>query len=263
MNIRKLFLVFAAIFIAGTFSTEQSVAQNIVANPERPPMFMGGSDAMNTFISTTMRFPDDAFARRAQGLVVYTFVVETDGRISNIRPVRVVDPSLDAEALRIIQAMPPWQPAEHRGLLVRAEATVPMFFTINPYALTNAPAQQQTTINYARTDLSIMENYAVFTIVDRMPQFERGSIDLSNFLSRHICYPLDALEQGIEGRVLCSFIVAPDGSISNIEVISSDNSLLNHEAIRVLSLMPNWRPGERNGVPVHVRVLLPIYFEID
>ena len=261
MNIRRLFFIFAALFFAGTFFTTQSVAQNVVANPERPPMFMGGSEAMNAFIANTMRYPDDAFDRRAQGLVVYTFVVETDGTISNIRPVRLADPSLDAEALRIIQAMPLWLPAEHRGSTVRAEVTVPMFFSISPYAVRNVPAQQQT--NYARTDLSIMENYAVFTVVDRMPQFERGNVDLLHFISRHICYPHDALEQGIEGRVLASFIVAPDGSISNIEIVSSDNSVLNNEAIRVLSLMPDWRPGSRNGVPVHVRVLQAVYFEIN
>ena len=260
MNINKLILTFAVIFLAGIFMTEQSVAQNIVANPERPPMFMGGPDAMNAFISGTMRFPDDAFERRAQGLVVYTFVVETDGTISNIRPVRLADPALDAEALRIIQAMPLWQPAEHRGRSVRAEVTVPMFFTINPYATRNVPVQQQQT-NYARTDLSIMENYAVFTIVDRMPQFATGGNALATFIARHICYPREALAAGIEGRVLCSFIVAPDGSVSNIEIVDGIPEL-NAEAIRVLSLMPNWRPGSRNGVPVHVRVLQAVYFVI-
>ena len=257
MNIsKKILLIFATIFIAGVFTIEQSVAQNIVANPERPPIFMG----LDAFIANELRYPEDAFERGAQGLVVFTFVVETDGTLSNIRPVRLADPSLDAEALRIIQAMPLWQPAEHRGRAVRAEATVPMFFTINPYAIRNAPAQQQT--NYARTDLSIMENYAVFTIVDRMPQFERGNADLLLFISRQICYPHDALEQGIEGRVLTSFIVAPDGSISNIEIVDGIPAL-NAEAIRVLSLMPNWRPGSRNGVPVHVRVLQAVYFEIN
>ena len=259
MNINKLILTFAVIFIAGIFMTEQSVAQNVVANPERPPMFMGGPEAKNAFISRTMRFPDDAFERRAQGLVVYTFVVEADGTISNIRPVRVADPSLDAEALRIIQAMPPWQPAQHRGRAVRAEVTVPMFFSINPYATTNAPAQQH---NYARTDLSILENYTIFTIVDRMPQFATGGDALATFIARHICYPREALEAGIEGRVLCSFIVAPDGSVSNIEIVDGIPAL-NTEAIRVLSLMPDWTPGSRNGVPVHVRVLQTVYFVID
>ena len=262
MKISRILFTFATIFIVGTFMITPTAAQNVVANPERPPLFSGGPAAMNAFIANTMRYPDDAFERRAQGLVVFTFVVETDGTLSNIRPVRLADPSLDAEALRIIQAMPLWTPAEHRGRAVRAEATVPMFFSISPNATTNAPARQQQRQDYARTDLNILQNNPIYTIVDRMPQFATGPADLANFIARNICYPREALADGIDGRILASFVIAPDGSISNIEIVDGIPAL-NEEAIRVLSMMPNWRPGERNGVPVHVRVLQEVNFVID
>ena len=263
MKINKLFLAIAMLLLASTLMTEQIVAQNIVANPDRPPMFMGGPDAMNAFIGRTLQYPEEAFRLGVQGLVVYTFVVETDGSITNIRPVRLAQhPSLDAEAVRIIQAMPAWLPAEHRGQIVRAEATVPLYFSINPNAPRNLPIQQQ--FNYARTDLSIMENYAVFTLVDRMPQFSTaGNITLDAFIARNICYPREPLADGIEGTVLASFIVAPDGSISNIEIVNGIEGL-NEEAIRVLGSMPNWQiGGSRNGVPVHVRMLQAVHFVID
>ena len=263
MNIRKFILFFATIFIAGTLMTAPAKAQNIVANPETPAIFPGGPVEMNNFISRTLRYPDDAFERRAEGLVVFAFIVDADGTLSNFRQMRSADPSLDAEALRILQLMPPWQPATHRGQPVRTEVTVPLAFFINPNATTNTPIGQQPQYCYARTDLSILENYAIFTVVDRMPQFTTGQAGLEAFLARNICYPRESLADGIEGRVLASFIIAPDGSISNIEVVNGVNPELDTEAIRVLSMMPSWTGGSRNGVPVHVRVLQAVTFEID
>ena len=259
---RKLILTIAAIVIAGTLFTEQTVAQTgIVTNPDTPAIFPGGPFAMNEFIANSVRYPDDAFASRAEGLVVFAFIVDTDGTLSNYRMLRTAHPSLDAEALRILQSMPRWQPATRGGVAVRTEVTVPFAFFINPNATTNQPVVQQ--YDFAKTDLSIMENYAVFTIVDRPPQFVTGQNGLEAFLARNICYPRESLADGIEGRVLASFIVAPDGSISNIEIVNGINHELNTEAIRVLSMMPDWTPGSRNGVLVHVRMLQAVTFEID
>jgi TonB family protein len=264
MNISKLILAFATIFFVSSFAAKPLAASsgNIVRNPDIAPIYTGGPIAMHHFIATTLRYPADAFERRAQGLVVYAFVVEKDGTLSDFRIIRTADPALDAEALRILQAMPPWQPARHNGEVVRAEASVPMFFSINPNATSNVQGGGQQH-NFARTDLDLINNNTIFTIVDRMPEFATGRADLANFISRVLRYPRQALEDGIEGRVLCSFIVSCDGSISNIEVVNSDNELLNEEAIRVISVMPRWTPGERNGERVHVRMLLPIDFVID
>ena len=96
-----------------------------------------------------------------------------------------------------------------------------------------------------------------------MPEYEYGESGLSKFIAHNIRYPKDALQQGIEGRILCSFIVGKDGSISNIEVVNGLNSDLDDEAIRVLGLMPKWMPGVNNGENVNVKCLLPIDFTID
>lgn len=67
----------------------------------------------------------------------------------------------------------------------------------------------------------------------------------------------------MEGRILCSFIVSKDGTISNIEVVEGIHPQLDNEAIRVLGLMPRWTPGENGGEKVNVKCLLPIDFTID
>lgn len=274
MKLRKIHTVIATFFIVcfTSFSTIDAIAQNvpvsqsdkIVENPDIVPMFTGGTAEMHRFISNTLSYPADAAERNAQGLVVYTFVVEKDGSLSNFNIIHRADPLLNEEALRILKNMPPWRPARHNGEIVRSETYVPMYFKLNKNVQYSTRTSSSATARaYAKTDQSILENSEIYTIVDKMPVYEYGEKELANFISYNMRYPKEALQQGIEGRILCSFIVGKDGSISNIEVVSGSNEALNNEAIRVLGLMPKWTPGENNGEKVNVKCLLPIDFTID
>ena len=222
---------------------------------------------MHRFISNTLSYPADAADREIQGLVVYTFVVEKDGTLSNFNIIHRADPLLDAEALRILQLMPPWRPARHKGEIVRAESYVPMYFKLNKQArrapARTRPSESATARAYAKTDLEIIEQNEILTIVDQMPRYVYGEQGLAEFIAHNIRYPKEARQQGIEGRILCSFIVGSDGSISNIEVVEGLHTQLDNEAIRVLGLMPRWVPGENDGEKVNVKCLLPIDFTID
>ncbi len=234
----------------------------IIENPDIPPIYTGGPGEMNKFISGNLRYPADAVERNVQGLVVYTFVVEKDGTLTNFDLIHRADSSLDKEALRILQAMPPWRPAKYKEQVVRSKSYVPMYFRLNK----NAKAVARNTTNSAnaigKTNPEIA-NSEVFSIVDKMPQYPYGEKELAGFIAHQLRYPKEARQQGIEGRILCSFIVAADGSISNIEVVQGLHSQLDNEAIRVLSLMSKWIPGENNGEKVNVKCLLPIDFIID
>jgi protein TonB len=274
MKLRKIHTVIATFFIVcfTSLSTIDAIAQNvpvsqsdkIVENPDIVPMFTGGTAEMHRFISNTLSYPADAAERNAQGLVVYTFVVEKDGSLSNFNIIHRADPLLNEEALRILKNMPPWRPARHNGENVRSETYVPMYFKLNKNVQYSTRTSSSATARaYAKTDQSILENSEIYTIVDKMPVYEYGEKELANFISYNMRYPKEALQQGIEGRILCSFIVGKDGSISNIEVVSGSNEALNNEAIRVLGLMPKWTPGENNGEKVNVKCLLPIDFTID
>lgn len=245
-----------------------SVSDRVFEDPEIGPMYTGGTGEMHRFISNTLSYPADAVVREAQGLVVYTFVVEKDGTLTNFNIIHRADSLLNQEALRILQNMPPWRPARHNGEIVRAETYVPMYFKLNKNALaatrtTGAPSSSATAKAYAKTDPGIIENSDIYTIVDKMPQYTTGEKGLGNFISHNIRYPREARQEGIQGRILCSFIVAADGSVSNIEVVEGLNPSLNDEAIRVLGLMPKWLPGENGGEKVNVKCLLPIDFKID
>ena len=81
---------------------------------------------------------------------------------------------------------------------------------------------------------------------------ETGMKGLMAFLSRNVKYPVKAEENGIQGRVICSFIVETDGSISDVKVEIPVDPSLDKEAIRVVKSMPNWIPGTQMGKPVRV-----------
>lgn len=272
MTIRKFLVVFAVFALIGSFVAKQSAAMaqeapvsksdKVIDNPDVVPMYSGGSAEMNRFISNTLVYPVGARERNRQGLVVYTFVVEKDGTLSHFNIIHRADSLLDREALRILEAMPPWRPARHKGEIVRSETYVPMYFKLNQNAMASG-APVQPVRNYSKTDPVVLESNIIYTIVDKMPEYTYGEPGLAAFIAHNIRYPREAMQEGIEGRILCSFVVGDDGSISNIEIVDGSNRLLNEEAVRVLGLMPKWIPGENNGEKVHVKCLLPIDFVID
>ena len=83
------------------------------------------------------------------------------------------------------------------------------------------------------------------------------------YLSSNIVYPREAEDKGIQGRVICSFIVEQNGSISNVRVEKSIDKSLDAEAVRVIKKMPNWYPGKNNGSNVRVKFFLPITFTLQ
>lgn len=103
----------------------------------------------------------------------------------------------------------------------------------------------------------------VFEVVESMPEFPGGGMTaLMQFLSKNIKYPVNAQKNGTQGRVTVQFIVNTDGSISNIGIIRGVDPELDGEAVRVISTMPNWKPGTQKGKPVRVKYTVPVMFRL-
>ncbi len=103
----------------------------------------------------------------------------------------------------------------------------------------------------------------IFTIVEEMPDFPGGTQKLADYLAKNIKYPQMARESGIQGRVFISFVVEPDGSVSNINVMRSLGGGCDEEAVRVVKSMPKWKPGKQRGKPVRVSYILPVNFKLQ
>lgn len=101
-------------------------------------------------------------------------------------------------------------------------------------------------------DYNEFDGQEIFTIAEEMPEFPGGTVEFMKYLNENVKYPEPALEAGVEGRVLLSFIVEPNGTISNVKVMKSLGSGCDEEAVRVIKNMPRWNPGKRHGTPVRV-----------
>ena len=98
---------------------------------EQMPIFPGGDAAMMKYLSENVKYPALAIKAQEQGRVVVSFTVEKDGAISDVKVARSVTPSLDAEAVRVVKAMPKWTPGKQDGQLVRVRYNVPVSFKLN------------------------------------------------------------------------------------------------------------------------------------
>lgn len=102
----------------------------------------------------------------------------------------------------------------------------------------------------------------VFQVVEEMPDFPGGMKALMEYLSKNVKYPVEAQTKGIQGRVIVSFIVKKDGSISDIKTVRSVDPYLDKEAERVIAAMPAWKPGKQRGQAVNVRFTVPVAFRL-
>lgn len=103
----------------------------------------------------------------------------------------------------------------------------------------------------------------VYTIVEVQPEFPGGLSECMKFLQKNIRYPAICQEKGIQGRVVVQFVVGTNGDIEDIRIFKSVNPLLDQEAIRVISIMPPWKPGMQKGKAVRTRFTMPVTFRLS
>ena len=108
-----------------------------------------------------------------------------------------------------------------------------------------------------------VEEEKVFDVVEQMPEFTGGPQALFNWLSANVKYPASAEENGVQGRVIVTFVVEIDGSITDVHVVKSVDPALDKEAARVVKSMPRWKPGKHNGSRVRVKYTMPVTFRLQ
>ena len=103
----------------------------------------------------------------------------------------------------------------------------------------------------------------IYDIVEEKPSYPDGDLKLMEYIAQNINYPQEALESGIQGRVFVSFVVEPNGSITNEQVLRGIGYGCDEEAVRIAQSMPKWNPGMQRGEAVRVHYLFPVVFSLD
>ena len=233
------------------------------------PEFPGGQGALLQFLAKSIKYPVIAQQNGIQGRVTCSFVVGKDGVIRNIEVIRGVDPSLDLEATRVISMMPKWKPGMQKGKEVSVKYTVPVTFRLQgkednkPTPLPAGEGDNEITVVGYGEQKSADTSGQVFAIVEKMPQFPGGEKAINEFISKTLQYPVIAQENGIQGKVVCSFIINQDGSVTDAEVVSGVDPSLDREALRIVSAMPKWTPGTQRGKAVRVKYTMPVTFTLQ
>jgi len=144
------------------------------------------------------------------------------------------------------------------NLSVKQKITATLFSVILLFLFgtTNSKA---TNVNITIADTT---HEKIFAQVEMPPQFPGGIENFGVFLGQNIHYPADDAKNKIQGRVICTFIVEKDGTLSNIKALRSPTEAMAKEALRVLALSPVWKPGYQNGKLVRVAYTVPINFSL-
>ena len=129
-------------------------------------------------------------------------------------------------------------------------------YTIEPFTLSGNLFEQL-------FDLATSYEDTVYQIVEQMPQYTGGEEAMMKYVAENIKYPQAAKDKNISGRVFVGFIVEKDGSVSTVKVLRGIGGGCDEEAVRVISSMPKWKPGIKDGKPVRVSYMMPIFFKLD
>ncbi|MEG0807991.1 MAG: TonB family protein [Alistipes sp.] len=124
--------------------------------------------------------------------------------------------------------------------------------------------ENTTIVQQVATKEETIEDDQPFLIAETMPSFQGGDLNtFRNWVQTNVKFPQIALENGIQGRVVLSFVIEKDGRLTNIQVLQTPDRSLSEEATRVLTKSPKWSPGKQRNQVVRVKYTLPVDFRVQ
>ncbi len=225
------------------------------------PSPWGGKRELKEFIKEEMVYPENALRQKTEGTVKFSFVVNKDGSISDLKIVRSVSPEIDDEALRIFRKIL-WKPAERIGEPVNYVYSYEIKFDIKKYKKA-CKARGYTELFYPFEPVDKSDKIYSLKEVTRTPSpvFSSRDCNFSTFIANNLKYPEAAFKQAVSGVVKLKFVVEPTGRISNIVAEKRVGAGCTEEAIRVVKLL-RWNPGVRNTKAVRTFMTIEIAFNV-
>jgi|JI9StandDraft_1071089.scaffolds.fasta_scaffold07696_3 TonB family protein len=232
-------------------------ASKVFTIVDQMPQFPGGDLAMFQYLASNVNYPEEASLAGISGVVYTSFVVQEDGSLRDITLLRGAHPALDAEALRVIGAMPPWEPGKHKSQVCCVQFNLPIRFSLGQSHQEQLKAQPPERMDpvLTRQDAPVIRDK-----VEVMPSFPGGEMALFKFIASNLKYPEKAQRQNAQGVVYLTFVIDETGVIRDPHVLKSPHSALSEESLRIIGLMPVWEPGMQDGIRCSVKYNLPIRF---
>jgi len=216
--------------------------EQVFGDPEQPSFQGGDVTKFKKWVQDNLKYPPNAKEKGISGKVYVQYTINSNGEVVDVKVVRSAEPSLDAEAKRVVSSSPKWQPATDHGIKVKMQFTMPITFVSDIQK--SMPTDDQ-----------------VFIVVEKQATFQSGDVNsFSNWVVKNLKYPEIAAKKGITGKVFVQFIINTTGEVVNVKVIRSANPSLDEEAVRVVSSSPKWEPAKQKGQIVKQQFVIPIAF---
>lgn len=214
------------------------------------PEFPGGITELKKFICNNFTYPKEAIEHKVEGGMEITFSVSTKGIVTNFQIYKAIGLGCDEELIRIMKIAPLWKPRIKNYKAISSD-----YFIIR----VNFTAQNT---KLEEKDLDIEEEFPLVEGSEQNPEFQGGLDYLMNYLKSNTRYNIEAQKLGLHGTVFVQFVVSKTGKITKTRILRGIGNPCDNEALRVVSLMPDWIPGRVNGQPVDVMFQIPIKFEV-
>ena len=242
--VKSLLVVMALFAGAQLYAQTENVAFSAV---DEKPMFQGAeAGTFALWVSGQIKYPDEAYKNNVEGRVAMQFVIAKDGKVKDVRVLRSSgNELLDNEAMRVISMSPKWTPGKVDGKAVNVTFVFPVVFKLN----NDAKAAAGSPIPYGDVEVK--------------PTFrgEDPNTAFTKWMFGELQYPQEAMKNKIQGRASIEFVITKTGKVTDVKVVKSTGSkLLDDEALRVISMSPDWTPGKMKGKAVDVKFTYPVVF---
>lgn len=241
LNFILLSFLFCNIFL----NAQNNNSSEVIDYVDSPPEFTGD---FQLFIKNNLKYPKKAKSLGIEGKVFIEFIVEKNGTLNDFKILKNIGYGCGEEALRVLKMSPKWEPEIQKGKTIRTKMTIPISFKIKDNTQSNK---------------KLNTDEEVKIMAEKMPEFPGGTKEFIKYLAANLKYPRKARESGIEGRVFIEFIVEKNGALSNIKVVKGIESSCDNESVRVLQNSPKWKAGTQKGLPVRVKMSIPIVFKLN
>lgn len=217
----------------------------------KPPEYNRGMNGILTFININSKFAEHVQNNNLYGKVYVAIMIDETGKVFDSKLLFGLKDNGTKDLAESFLKMPLWKSAELNGKTIKYQMSLVISFN---GGITEVA-------EFAPLKRSLNE---VYTVVQEMPEFPGGPMEMMKFIQKTIRYPKSALEKGASGKCFLKFVVNANGSLSDIQVIKGVERCpeCDAEAIRTVQMMPLWKPGKQNGKPVNVFFNLPIGFHL-
>jgi TonB family protein len=244
---------------------------------------------MLEYLYTNIKYPESARKAGVEGMVVIQFVIEKDGSVSNTKVLRDIGEGCGEEGMRVMNMMNSegirWIPGIQKGEAVRVQFALPISFKLDKKKkegdLPSAPPPPPPVkINPdfppPPPPPPSSEDKPVFIIVEEMPylaickeekdnevRYKCSQKAMLEKLYSNVKYPEIARKNGIQGKVILSFVVNTDGTASDHKILRDIGANCGEAAMEAVKLLQDWVPGKQRGKAVRVQYTLPVMFKLD